>query len=125
MKIQYFISRSHCSFIKTKRHYNHHHHHHHHYHHHIKARWVRLSYGVLGSLQVFAVVVASSSYDSVTTASVSYTCGFYHIPVICTHSRDYIFSDKVSESEWSSLLPYSEIQMRRTSTGFYLKFTSF
>lgn len=47
--------------------------------------------------QVFAVVVASPPDGSMTTASVSYTCGFYHIPVICTHSRDYIFSDKVGE----------------------------
>ncbi|XP_045112784.1 glutamate [NMDA] receptor subunit 1-like isoform X2 [Portunus trituberculatus] len=57
---------------------------------------------------VFAVVVASSSYDSVTTASVSYTCGFYHIPVICTHSRDYIFSDKnIHVSLLRTVPPYS------------------
>ncbi|KAG0695205.1 Glutamate [NMDA] receptor subunit 1 [Chionoecetes opilio] len=60
------------------------------------------------SRAVFAVVVASPPYDSVTTASVSYTCGFYHIPIICTHSRDYIFSDKnIHVSLLRTVPPYS------------------
>ncbi|XP_050686740.1 glutamate [NMDA] receptor subunit 1-like isoform X3 [Eriocheir sinensis] len=60
------------------------------------------------SRAVFAVVVASPPDGSVTTASVSYTCGFYHIPVICTHSRDYIFSDKnIHVSLLRTVPPYS------------------
>lgn len=47
------------------------------------------------SVQVFAVVVASPPGGSAATAAVSYTCGFFHIPVICTHSRDSAFSNKV------------------------------
>lgn len=56
------------------------------------------------SQQVYAVVVASppEADGSVTTAAVSYTCGFYHIPVICTHSRDSGFSNKVSGKLLSS-----------------------
>ncbi|XP_042227659.1 glutamate [NMDA] receptor subunit 1-like isoform X3 [Homarus americanus] len=49
---------------------------------------------MLISQAVYTVVVASPPGGSVTTAAVSYTCGFYHIPVICTHSRDSSFSNK-------------------------------
>lgn len=60
------------------------------------------------SRAVFAVIMASPTHDSMTTASVSFTCGFYHIPVICTHSRDYVFSDKnIHVSLLRTVPPYS------------------
>ncbi|XP_071531320.1 glutamate [NMDA] receptor subunit 1-like isoform X2 [Panulirus ornatus] len=57
---------------------------------------------------VYAVAVASPPGGSMTTAAVSYTCGFYHIPVICTHSRDSAFSNKnIHVSLLRTVPPYS------------------
>ena len=45
--------------------------------------------------QVFAIIVAHSSEEELSPAAVSYTSGFYHIPVIGITTRDSTFSDKV------------------------------
>lgn len=45
--------------------------------------------------QVYAVVVSHPLKGDLSPAAVSYTCGFYHIPVIGISSRDSAFSDKV------------------------------
>nr|XP_045583308.1 glutamate [NMDA] receptor subunit 1-like [Procambarus clarkii] len=60
------------------------------------------------SQAVYGVVVSSPPGGSVTTAAVSYTCGFYHIPVICTHTRDSAFSNKnIHVSLLRTVPPYS------------------
>lgn len=46
--------------------------------------------------QVYAVVVSQPPAGDLSPAAVSYTSGFYHIPVIGISSRDSAFSDKVS-----------------------------
>ena len=46
--------------------------------------------------QVYAIIVSKPSRGDLSPASVSYTAGFYHIPVIGISSRDSAFSDKVS-----------------------------
>lgn len=57
---------------------------------------------------VYAVVIAGPPGESVTTAAVSYTTGFFHIPVICTSSRDSAFSDKnIHVSFLRTVPPYS------------------
>lgn len=48
--------------------------------------------------QVYAVVVSHPLTGDLSPAAVSYTSGFYHIPVIGISSRDSAFSDKVSRS---------------------------
>ena len=45
--------------------------------------------------KVYAIVVSKPSHGDLSPASVSYTAGFYHIPVIGISSRDSAFSDKV------------------------------
>lgn len=47
--------------------------------------------------QVYAVVVSHPLTGDLSPAAVSYTSGFYHIPVIGISSRDSAFSDKVSQ----------------------------
>ncbi len=49
--------------------------------------------------QVYAIVVSKPRLGDLSPASVSYTAGFYHIPVIGISSRDSAFSDKVREKE--------------------------
>ena len=44
---------------------------------------------------VYAVVVSHPLTGDLSPAAVSYTSGFYHIPVIGISSRDSAFSDKV------------------------------
>lgn len=46
--------------------------------------------------QVYAIIVSKPRHGDLSPASVSYTAGFYHIPVIGISSRDSAFSDKVS-----------------------------
>ena len=48
--------------------------------------------------QVYAIIVSKPENGELSPASVSYTAGFYHIPVIGISSRDSAFSDKVSSS---------------------------
>lgn len=45
-------------------------------------------------IQVYAVVVAHDESGDLSPAAVSYTSGFYQIPVIGISSRDAAFSDK-------------------------------
>ena len=45
-------------------------------------------------LQVYAIVVSKPRLGELSPASVSYTAGFYHTPVIGISSRDSAFSDK-------------------------------
>ena len=45
--------------------------------------------------QVYAIIVSKPENGELSPASVSYTAGFYHIPVIGISSRDSAFSDKV------------------------------
>ena len=49
--------------------------------------------------QVYAVVVSHPPIGDLSPAAVSYTSGFYHIPVIGISSRDSAFSDKVTNLE--------------------------
>ena len=49
--------------------------------------------------QVYAIIVSKPENGELSPASVSYTAGFYHIPVIGISSRDSAFSDKVSQYE--------------------------
>ena len=48
-------------------------------------------------LKVYAIIVSKPENGELSPASVSYTAGFYHIPVIGISSRDSAFSDKVSK----------------------------
>lgn len=45
--------------------------------------------------KVYAVIVSHPLTGDLSPAAVSYTSGFYHIPVIGISSRDSAFSDKV------------------------------
>jgi len=59
---------------------------------------IRTALSVCRSLiaeQVYAVVVSHPLTGDLSPAAVSYTSGFYHIPVIGISSRDSAFSDKV------------------------------
>ena len=56
-------------------------------------------------VQVYAIIVSKPEKGELSPASVSYTAGFYHIPVIGISSRDSAFSDKVrSFSLWAQSL---------------------
>ena len=46
--------------------------------------------------QVYAVISSHTKDLYLSSVSVSYTCGFYSIPVIGITARESIFSDKVS-----------------------------
>ena len=59
-------------------------------------------------LQVYAIIVSKPTKGDLSPASVSYTAGFYHIPVIGISSRDSAFSDKVSpKSGFYRILRYN------------------
>ena len=45
--------------------------------------------------QVYAVVVSHPARSDLSPATISYTGGFYHIPIIGITSREAAFSDKV------------------------------
>nr|XP_040571852.1 glutamate [NMDA] receptor subunit 1-like isoform X2 [Lepeophtheirus salmonis] len=58
--------------------------------------------------QVYAIVVSKPENGDLSPASVSYTAGFYHIPVIGISSRDSAFSDKnIHVSFLRTVPPYS------------------
>ncbi|CAH0555800.1 unnamed protein product [Brassicogethes aeneus] len=60
------------------------------------------------SSQVYAVVVSHPLKGDLSPAAVSYTSGFYHIPVIGISSRDSAFSDKnIHVSFLRTVPPYS------------------
>ncbi|GBL62116.1 hypothetical protein AVEN_198365-1, partial [Araneus ventricosus] len=44
--------------------------------------------------QVYAVIISHPTAGELSPAAVSYTCGFYNIPVIGISSRDSSLSDK-------------------------------
>ncbi|GFV59652.1 glutamate receptor subunit 1 [Trichonephila clavipes] len=46
------------------------------------------------SAQVYAVIISHPTAGELSPAAVSYTCGFYNIPVIGISSRDSSLSDK-------------------------------
>jgi ionotropic glutamate receptor NMDA 1 len=46
--------------------------------------------------RVYAIIISHPPKGELSPAAVSYTSGFYHIPVIGISSRDSAFSDKVS-----------------------------
>ena len=58
----------------------------------MRSLWICVSILIL---QVYAIIVSKPSKGDLSPASVSYTAGFYHIPVIGISSRDSAFSDKV------------------------------
>ena len=72
-----------------------------------RSRWVLRSAKMTPSqaltphLQVYAIIVSKPEKGELSPASVSYTAGFYHIPVIGITSRDSAFSDKVSTNTTS------------------------
>ena len=58
--------------------------------------------------QVYAIIVSKPTKGDLSPASVSYTAGFYHIPVIGISSRDSAFSDKASpKSGFYRILRYN------------------
>nr|CAG4643710.1 EOG090X00ST [Lepidurus arcticus] len=58
--------------------------------------------------QVYAIVVSHPMRGELSPAAVSYTGGFYHIPIIGISSRDSTFSDKnIHISFLRTLAPYS------------------
>ncbi|ODN01368.1 Glutamate [NMDA] receptor subunit 1 [Orchesella cincta] len=58
--------------------------------------------------QIYAVIVSHSALGELSSAAVSYTSGFYHIPVIGISSRDSAFSDKnIHVSFLRTVPPYS------------------
>ncbi|CAG0880390.1 unnamed protein product [Darwinula stevensoni] len=58
--------------------------------------------------KVYAIVVSHPSMGELSPAAVSYTAGFYHIPVIGISSRDSAFSDKnIHVSFLRTVPPYS------------------
>ena len=58
--------------------------------------WIHTNKYYFIHLQVYAIIVSKPTKGDLSPASVSYTAGFYHIPVIGISSRDSAFSDKVS-----------------------------
>lgn len=54
------------------------------------------------SLQVYAILVSHppQSNDHLTPTPVSYTAGFYRIPVVGLTTRMSIYSDKVGDDGW-------------------------
>ena len=64
-----------------------------------------VSLAPVSPVQVYAIIVSKPEKGELSPASVSYTAGFYHIPVIGISSRDSAFSDKVrSFSLWAQSL---------------------
>ncbi len=63
------------------------------YHDHV---WLSLFILFFNQQKVYAIVVSHPMVGELSPAAVSYTAGFYHIPVIGISSRDSAFSDKVS-----------------------------
>lgn len=58
--------------------------------------------------KVYAIIVSKPQHGDLSPASVSYTAGFYHIPVIGISSRDSAFSDKnIHVSFLRTVPPYS------------------
>ena len=51
---------------------------------------------VLLFLQVYVVVVSHDADSQLGPVAISFTCGYYRIPVIGVSTRDSTFSDKVS-----------------------------
>nr|XP_018899314.1 PREDICTED: glutamate [NMDA] receptor subunit 1 isoform X2 [Bemisia tabaci] len=63
---------------------------------------------LIGSKGVYAVIVSHPLIGDLSPAAVSYTSGFYHIPVIGISSRDCAFSDKnIHVSFLRTVPPYS------------------
>ena len=60
----------------------------------LKKNWKHTK--IESSFKVYAIIVSKPSKGDLSPASVSYTAGFYHIPVIGISSRDSAFSDKVN-----------------------------
>ncbi|KAL1131594.1 hypothetical protein AAG570_011208 [Ranatra chinensis] len=75
------------------------------------ANPIRTALNVCNSLisqRVYAVVVSHPLVGDLSPAAVSYTSGFYHIPVIGISSRDSAFSDKnIHVSFLRTVPPYS------------------
>lgn len=46
--------------------------------------------------QVYAVIVSHPMKGDLSPATISYTGGFYHIPIVGISSREAAFSDKVA-----------------------------
>merc|ERR1711899_286294 len=58
--------------------------------------------------KVYAIIISKPTRGDLSPASVSYTAGFYHIPVIGISSRDSAFSDKnIHVSFLRTVPPYS------------------
>ena len=63
-------------------------------------------------MQVYAIVVSKPKQGDLSPASVSYTAGFYHIPVIGISSRDSTFSDKVGHIRLNVLVGVIRLKSR-------------
>ncbi len=67
------------------------------------------------AFQVYAIVVSKPKSGDLSPASVSYTAGFYHIPVIGISSRDSAFSDKVRLRSYRRGTPHKKRQLHLIS----------
>ena len=67
---------------------------------------------------MYAIVVSKPIRGDLSPASVSYTAGFYHIPVIGISSRDSAFSDKVTITNLlTEKMPFALISFRTLGKG--------
>ena len=66
-------------------------------------------------VQVYAIIVSKPENGELSPASVSYTAGFYHIPVIGISSRDSAFSDKVDTETVMIFYPSSYGLLNKSS----------
>ena len=71
-------------------------------------------------VQVYAIIVSKPENGELSPASVSYTAGFYHIPVIGISSRDSAFSDKVDGKRVMIFYPSSYGLLNKSSPQRHL-----
>ena len=64
---------------------------------------------------MYAIIVSKPENGELSPASVSYTAGFYHIPVIGISSRDSAFSDKVDTETVMIFYPSSYGLLNKSS----------
>jgi ionotropic glutamate receptor NMDA 1 len=59
---------------------------------------------------VYAVIVSHPVKGDLSPATISYTGGFYHIPIVGISSREAAFSDKVNQISLFQILFHSKIE---------------
>ena len=74
--------------------------------------------------QVFVVLASQPTDSDYSPTAVSYTCGFYSIPVIGLTARDSVFSDKVLVCRLQLYLKTKENTRIMPFLAFSLKFVT-